>query len=407
MTKIRLWSPVAPAEAIRHFENKDLFPTWSYKDIWREQHAHAFVVAKCADMDLLREIHQSIDHALKQGWSYDKWYKNIAPAMQKRGWWGKGRAYNPKTGKLEPAQLGSPRRLKIIFQTNMRTIHAGGRWSKTNQLHQKQPRYLQYIALRNGNRRPDHQDKQGVILPFDDPFWDHWYPPNGWNCKCTVRSYTKIQLDSRGLSPSKRPDVPMVDIIDPDSGDTIQIPQGISPAFAYNVGRSYSQNMRGVLIEKARQLEKVTGNDELMKAVFNNWVYAKAGSEVLADGKTKNEFIGIAHISEERRKHIPVGNHRTENRPKTGVVIMNGRIARKQRKKHDEILTAHYSIVQEMLDKGKFGRDTDKPYRYSVYYEYKGLYWTAIIEIPPKEKGNEILLLSLSYSRRKNKKRIK
>ncbi|MBQ7855294.1 MAG: hypothetical protein IJ352_09820 [Muribaculaceae bacterium] len=26
----------------------------------------------------------------------------------------------------------------------------------------------------------------GVTLPIDDPFWDSFLPPNGWNCRCTA-----------------------------------------------------------------------------------------------------------------------------------------------------------------------------------------------------------------------------
>ena len=378
---------------------------WDYKDIWRHQHATAFVVAKMADMDLLRDVYQSLDNALKQGWSYDKWYKNIAPQMQKKGWWGKGYAYNPKTGKYDIANLGSPRRTKIIFTTNMRTARAHGRWVKMANLNKTEPRYLQYKALRNGNRRPDHQDKQGLILPMNDPFWDFWYPPNGWGCKCTVRSYTKQQLDRRGLKINKAPNVPTTKTINPTTGETETIPQGIHPAFAYNVGKANAKNTRAILIEKARQLETVANNDTLMKKIFNGWVYSKAGSAVVSDGKHASEFIAVGYITPERRKTIPVKTK--EYTPRTGIILMNGRIAKKQKKHHKEILTAHYSIIQEMIDKGNFGRDTHKPYRYNLDYASNGLYWRAIIEIPPKQKGSEILLISLSYSHRQNKKRKK
>ena len=33
---------------------------------------------------------------------------------------------------------------------------------------------------------PEHAELNGITLPPSDPFWDEYYPPNGWNCRCTV-----------------------------------------------------------------------------------------------------------------------------------------------------------------------------------------------------------------------------
>jgi len=45
---------------------------------------------------------------------------------------------------------------------------------------------LQYRTAADGHVRPEHAALHGVTLPMDDPFWDKYYPPNGWNCRCTV-----------------------------------------------------------------------------------------------------------------------------------------------------------------------------------------------------------------------------
>lgn len=46
--------------------------------------------------------------------------------------------------------------------------------------------YLQYRTVNDGQVRPEHAALHGVTLPQSDTFWDAYYPPNGWNCRCTV-----------------------------------------------------------------------------------------------------------------------------------------------------------------------------------------------------------------------------
>lgn len=46
--------------------------------------------------------------------------------------------------------------------------------------------YLQYRTAGDDNVRPEHAALNGVTLPMSDKFWKTYYPPNGWNCRCTV-----------------------------------------------------------------------------------------------------------------------------------------------------------------------------------------------------------------------------
>ena len=45
---------------------------------------------------------------------------------------------------------------------------------------------LQYRTAGDGKVRPEHAALNGVTIPPSDPFWEEYYPPNGWNCRCTV-----------------------------------------------------------------------------------------------------------------------------------------------------------------------------------------------------------------------------
>lgn len=59
--------------------------------------------------------------------------------------------------------------------------------AKWEQFMQDDDRYnLQYRTANDDNVRPQHAALHGVTLPIDDTFWQTYYPPNGWNCRCTV-----------------------------------------------------------------------------------------------------------------------------------------------------------------------------------------------------------------------------
>ena len=52
---------------------------------------------------------------------------------------------------------------------------------------------LQYRTVGDDHVRPEHAALNGTTLPFSDPFWDSYYPPNGWNCRCTVVQVRKTK----------------------------------------------------------------------------------------------------------------------------------------------------------------------------------------------------------------------
>lgn len=59
--------------------------------------------------------------------------------------------------------------------------------AKWEEFEQDGDRYnLQYRTQKDDKVRPEHAALDGVTLPPSDSFWTEFYPPNGWNCRCTV-----------------------------------------------------------------------------------------------------------------------------------------------------------------------------------------------------------------------------
>lgn len=55
--------------------------------------------------------------------------------------------------------------------------------------------YLQYRTQHDDKVRPEHASLDRVTLPPTDSFWESYYPPNGWNCRCTVVQVLKRKYE--------------------------------------------------------------------------------------------------------------------------------------------------------------------------------------------------------------------
>ncbi len=54
---------------------------------------------------------------------------------------------------------------------------------------------LQYRTANDSKVREEHAVLHNTTLPVSDPFWDQFYPPNGWNCRCTVVEVLKSMYE--------------------------------------------------------------------------------------------------------------------------------------------------------------------------------------------------------------------
>ncbi|GIZ15293.1 ADP-ribosyltransferase [Capnocytophaga catalasegens] len=61
--------------------------------------------------------------------------------------------------------------------------------------------WLEYRTAGDERVRADHDALRGVCLPKTDPFWESYYPPLGWRCRCTV---VQVLASEKQLSDSKK-----------------------------------------------------------------------------------------------------------------------------------------------------------------------------------------------------------
>ena len=57
--------------------------------------------------------------------------------------------------------------------------------------------FLKYLTTGDQRVRQSHVELNNIIKPVNDPFWDMYFPPNGWNCRCTT---LKLSDDEDGVT---------------------------------------------------------------------------------------------------------------------------------------------------------------------------------------------------------------
>lgn len=130
-------------------------------------------------------------------------------------------------------QLGSTRRLRTIYQTNIATAYAAGQWARIQATKDGLP-YLRYNPSAAAHPREAHKRYYGLVLPVEHPLWKQIYPPNGYGCLCTVSQLTRQQAERFGIS--DEPDIPYTEVTNERTGQVVKVPADITPTFAHNHG---------------------------------------------------------------------------------------------------------------------------------------------------------------------------
>lgn len=207
-----------PTAVYEYLKSKKPQAHFDYDEIVHDAHKKAFTIAKMTNLDLLKDMQSSLTKAFKEGIGFDEWKNSVKPMLAKKGWLGNIKVKDPKTGEEKEIYVGN-RRLRNIFNTNMRTAYAKARYeSQMESLGE----YFRYTAVLDSRTREAHRKLHGKTLPKTDKFWDTNYPPNGWGCRCKVQVLTEAECVARGIVPL---------------ADGSFLPQAAEKDFRYNPGK--------------------------------------------------------------------------------------------------------------------------------------------------------------------------
>lgn len=235
---------------IDFFRQKLNLPTAAWNDIWQQAHDRAFIVAGAAQADLLNDLRQAITQAIASGTGLNAFRQQFNQIVAQRGWTG-------WTGSGSAA--GTAWRTRVIYQTNMATSYAAGRWQQLTDPSMVQARpFWQYIHSDSVlHPRPLHKAWHGLTLAWDHPFWASHFPPNDWGCRCRVRAVAKPAAGDATTPPAGW------DKVNPTTG----APPGIGSGFAYAPGATWHPNLDKYPFDIARQIVAANAKD----GVFERW----------------------------------------------------------------------------------------------------------------------------------------
>lgn len=193
-----------PEAAVAFLRDKGLQVSDSWRELWQAAHRKAFTVARSAGYDVLEDIRSALLESMSKGESYQQFVDKLTPTLQAKGWWGK--EIDPDTGEITvypgtstPVELGSPRRLKLIYEQNLQTAFMAGRWRGMKDASATHP-YWRYVAVLDSRTRPSHRAMHGRVFGHDDSAWSVAYPPNGWRCRCRAQPLTAAAVRREGYT---------------------------------------------------------------------------------------------------------------------------------------------------------------------------------------------------------------
>ncbi len=181
---------VEAADIERWILSKDPRAIERWNDLGAEEHARAFTAARTAGTDIADDLYFGlVDNIAAKGTEED-FAKRVTPILRAKGWLG------GNEGQIA-------HRVALIYDTNLRVARAAGRWER----YQSTKSALPYIEtfdvgdsrVRHPPKSPasDHRAWGGIILPVDHWFWQLYWTPLGFRCRCSTAQLSRSQFARR------------------------------------------------------------------------------------------------------------------------------------------------------------------------------------------------------------------
>lgn len=208
------FDPKPPAEALAWWQDKTPVTPEEFMELSAEAQARAFTVSGLYRLDQISMVHKALEGSIAKGRPMAEFKREMATKL---------------SGKL------SAYRLETIYRTNAQSAYQAGRYAQLMRTTETMP-YWRYVAVGDKRTRPTHKALHGLVRHHDDDFWNSFYPPNGFRCRCTVQALSDRQMQQRGLEAGAGTPG-MIIWKDPDTGMEVPVVPHPDAGFSGNVGK--------------------------------------------------------------------------------------------------------------------------------------------------------------------------
>lgn len=161
--------------------------------------------ADSPDYDMLRLLQENINvFAAHKTWGFTGELQSLADAMRSGEQLATFTEF--RTRALQIHKQYNVDWLRSEYNTAIASAQSARKWLDIERDKETLP-LLRWQAILDPNTRDSHAALNGVTLPIDDEFWQAYYPPIAWNCRCIVQQLSADNVQVPAPT-SDLPDVP-------------------------------------------------------------------------------------------------------------------------------------------------------------------------------------------------------
>ncbi len=200
-------APLLTREAVEAILKKIPLTHDEYERLDAKYRNQAFTISRLTTADLIEDVKQAMAEHIKKGGTFAEWRDSIDETFTSLG-----------------MSKSNARYLETVYRTNVQSAYNEGQRNYARQ-NQQRIALAEYHAIRDERTRPAHRAMHGFKAPLDSPVWNEWWPPNGFNCRCSIILISKYVAEHYGMIPD-----PIAPAEHPDEGWGFA-PQGLPPQY--------------------------------------------------------------------------------------------------------------------------------------------------------------------------------